>query len=152
MSKVVAAFHGTGKSYAYTKLFSSSDSDSSKFSWISEGVRNPNFIEDYMHHLKHEVKENSFVFVSTHSDVLAALPKHIPLEHEIVLVYPGLELKGEYLQRYTDRNSPAPFIQLLEKNWASFIGDCKNLNDSRITHIELQENETIYGLIQEGRL
>lgn len=61
---IIAGFPGIGKSYAVDVLRSKglkvSDSDSSSFSWImkdGEKVRNPNFVRDYMEHIREKVKE-----------------------------------------------------------------------------------------------
>jgi len=49
MAKVISAFPGTGKTYfhrnAELKVY---DSDSSKYSWIKEGLKDPNFPNNYI--------------------------------------------------------------------------------------------------------
>ena len=56
---IISAFPGVGKTYLYNeypKLIS--DSDSSKFSWLEDGNRNPNFVKDYVDHIEKEASKN----------------------------------------------------------------------------------------------
>ena len=117
--KVICGFPGIGKSYlASSKEYH--DSDSSKFSWIEKGVRNPDWPNNYIEHIK---SLEGFIFVSTHKDVRDALYKN---DVPFLLVYPDRSLKDEYKQRYIQRGSPESFIKLLDEKWDEWINEMVN--------------------------
>ena len=58
--------------------------------------------------------------VSSHKEVRDALVQN---GIKFTLVYPDISIKDEYIQRYIDRGSPEPFINLLTKNWELWIGE-----------------------------
>ena len=63
MTRVISAFPGTGKSYFHRNSDSKVlDSDSSKFSWIEEGVRHPDFPNNYMTHIKENIDSARLVY------------------------------------------------------------------------------------------
>ena len=53
-TRVISGFPGIGKSYLFNngKNILIIDSDSSNFSWLEPGVRNPEFPHNYMKHIK----------------------------------------------------------------------------------------------------
>lgn len=102
---VVSAFPACGKSYTYKnfngKPFTMLDSDSNKYSWIYEnGVktdkRNPNFIQDYIAHIKENIGKVDVIFVNSHKDVRKALRDN---NIKYFIVYPALNMKDEMLKR-----------------------------------------------------
>jgi hypothetical protein len=119
MSSVISGFPGIGKMYfkqhSNLKVV---DSDSSKFSWISSGVRNPDFPRNYINHIREAVREYDIVLVSSHDVVRDALAENCIL---FVLVFPKRNLKKEYLERFRIRGSSDDFIRFLDSNWNSFI-------------------------------
>lgn len=125
MSKIISAFPGIGKSY-FTKQMKVdhpelkvSDSDSSMFSWISEGERDPNFPENYMTHIDYKIMEQyHFIFISSHEDVRNALEEK---GKHFYLVFPHESLKDMFLQRYRDRGNSESFIEILDKNWEAWL-------------------------------
>jgi hypothetical protein len=127
-TKVIAGFPGVGKSKLIDKVTSGElrndgliiDSDSSHFSWLSPGVRNPAFPKNYIDHIKRNIGIVSYILVSTHKDVRDRLANE---NIHYTLVYPGIELKEEYIQRYRDRGSVDSFITLMDNNWDNFIED-----------------------------
>ncbi len=116
---IISAFPGTGKTYfaEHTKL-PVMDSDSSKFSWIEEGVRNPEFPDNYMRHIRKNIGKAKVILVSTHEAVRKAL---VYEGLKFVLVYPDIRLRAEYLERFKQRGSSDSFIKLLTENWSTFI-------------------------------
>jgi hypothetical protein len=121
-AKVISGFPGVGKSFLFNDKsdFVVLDSDSSMFSWISEGVRNPDFPNNYMKHIEENLSEADYIFVSSHDVVREALRNyHIAY----TLVYPSIELKDEYIQRYKDRENNKKFISFIDSNWENFIND-----------------------------
>lgn len=126
MGIIVSAFPGTGKSYAtknYSKKFRISDSDSSKFSWIyRDGVkteeRNPNFIDDYLGHIRSIIDENDIIFVSSHSEVRKALER-AGLYYMLVFGY--YTEKQQRLQIYRDRGNSQKFIDSMDEHYCEYI-------------------------------
>lgn len=121
-TKIIAGFPGIGKSV----LFNSSsdlkvlDSDSSLFSWIEEGVRHPDFPNNYMQHIKENIGKADVILVSSHDVVRKALEEN---GIEYTLVYPSIELKDEYIERYKKRGNNEGFINFIGNNWDNFIQD-----------------------------
>lgn len=137
---IVSGFPGIGK----TTLFNNEedlvllDSDSTNFSWADEKktVRHENWPQNYIEHLTGKRGEADAVFVSSHDVVREALVKAgIPF----VLVYPSLNMKDEYIQRYKDRGSNEKFVQLLEQNYEKWIEEL--MKQEGCTHIVLQPGE-----------
>jgi hypothetical protein len=130
-TKVICGFPGVGKTY-YRKHSSRNvlDSDSSTFSWLQPGVRNPEFPANYMDHIQEALDyapdDNCIVLVSSHAVVREALHKaRIPF----TLVYPDINSKEEYLKRYADRGSDDSFVKLLDTNWNEWIKQMQEEKD-----------------------
>lgn len=107
MLDVICGFPGIGKTY-YAKKYGVFDSDSSKFS--KDG-----FPRNYIEYIK---SLNGTVLVSTHREVRDMLADE---DISFALVYPSMECKEEYVERYKDRGSPASFIELLKNNWEVWV-------------------------------
>lgn len=57
----------------------------------------------------------------------------------IILVYPSIELKDEYIDRYKKRGNNKLFITLIQDNWDEWI---KELKDSKVERkIELKTGQ-----------
>jgi hypothetical protein len=118
---IIAGFPGIGKSWFFTNhdsKLSVKDSDSSNFSWIKPGVRHPNFPNNYIDYIKRIRDQFDIILVSTHEVVRKALDDN---NIEYILIYPDRSLKQEYIDRYTERGSPQAFIELLDKQWDTWI-------------------------------
>ena len=122
---VISAFPGTGKT-RYCELSESAlDLDSSGYSK-----------QDYIPAIISNMNSGKTLLVSTHENVRSQLlDQGIPF----LLVYPELELKSEYLDRYTQRGSSPQFIALMDLNWKNFISSC--INQSGCIHIVLKSGE-----------
>ena len=129
---VISAFPACGKSYLYNNYngqpFTMLDSDSSKFSWIyKDGVktdeRNPNFIEDYMKHIKENIGKVDVIFVSSHKEVRAALRMN---GIKYVQVFPSLRMKDEMLERMAQRGNDEKFIKFQEENFEKFYHEVRD--------------------------
>lgn len=124
MLKVISGFPGIGKTfYKENSELNVLDSDSSKFSWIEKGVRNPEFPKNYIDHIKSNMYKVDMILVSTHKVVRDAL---VDNNIKFLLVYPEIELKEEYLERFRNRGSDDSFIKLFENNWDTFIQEMEN--------------------------
>lgn len=147
-TKVIAAFPGTGKTYYFQNHNNCLDSDSSDYSWIkdSDGKntkdRNPDFPINYIQHIKDNIGKVEFIFVSSHDVVRDAL---VASGIEFTFIYPNIDLKDEYIERFKHRGSPDGFINLLDKNWNNWIESCGvQLN---CKHIELESSQFISDVI-----
>lgn len=121
---VIAAFPGMGKTFYKNNCngFTVSDSDSSQFSWTidEEGnkIRNPEFPNNYIEHIKSLIGKVDFIFVSTHEPVLRAL-----IENNIYffLLYPSIDDKSTIIERYYERGSDKNLIQTIYDNYERWI-------------------------------
>lgn len=142
-TKVIAAFPGTGKTWCYmnrlerTKDLAILDSDSSKFP-------KEDFPANYIRHIKDNLGKVDVIFVSTHEAVRNAL---IEEEIEHLVIYPDIESKGDYMDRYNKRNSPEPFIKLMDSKWEEFIKSVEDINSKFCTKLVLGKNEYITDLL-----
>lgn len=141
---IIAGFPGIGKTYAVDVLRSKglkvSDSDSSSFSWImkdGEKVRNPNFVRDYMEHIREKVKEGyNYVFVSTHEEIIQALNDADDLN--LTVAKPHKSRKEEFKEIYEKRGDV--FKDFIIGNWDALLDrlDWIGGENSRCHVIELK--------------
>ena len=116
---IISGFPGIGKSYfAENSELLVKDSDSSKFSWKEKGVRDPDFPNNYIEHIKANVCLYDVILISSHHEVRQALQQNMM---EYVLIYPHRSCKQEYIDRYSKRGSPESFLKLLDEQWDTFI-------------------------------
>lgn len=117
MTRIISGFPGVGKSYlAQNTNKIVIDSNSSSFSCDDKL-----FPDNYMEHIKklqHPETTCDLILVSTHERVRQGL---VDRDMQFTLVYPSIELKAEYLQRFADRGCVDNFIDFMEKNWEVFI-------------------------------
>lgn len=122
---IIAGFPGIGKSmlsdHDYTYNMSIVDSDSSKFSWLETEkgkIRNPDFPNNYMEHIKSLIGIVDIICVSTHKIVRQALRDN---NIKFILVYPKRNCKSIYLYNYGKRGNDDNFIDLMRDNWDTFL-------------------------------
>jgi len=125
-TQVISAFPGCGKSFIFKNNKDKNkvilDSDSSEFSWIKKGERNPDFPNNYIEHIKENIGKADIIFVSSHKDVRNSL---VDNNIKFTLVYPDESLKDEYIERYIQRNNEDSFIELLKKMWETWMEELK---------------------------
>lgn len=124
-TKIIAAFPGTGKTtYANKYPEKCSDSDSSQFSWSvdtdGKKIRNPDFPQNYMAHIKSLIGKVQYIFVSTHKEVREALADNCFYYY---IIYPTRDQKEKFLQLYKDRGSPEAFVKLLDEKWEAWMDE-----------------------------
>lgn len=118
---IISGFPAVGKSMlAKNSQLVVLDSDSSKFSWISEGVRHPDFPNNYIKHIQENIGKADYILVSSHDIVREALENN---SIEYFLVYPNMSQKDEYLERYRHRGNDEKFVSFIDSNWDKFILD-----------------------------
>jgi hypothetical protein len=135
-TKIISAFPGCGK----THLFKNTDliildSDSSKFD-------KKHFPDNYIKHIKENIGKVDIILVSSHDVVRKAL-----VENDIFfyLIYPNIELKDDYIDRYKERGSPENFINLLDSKWIQWITEVEN--QSNCFKIELSKNQYLSDIL-----
>ena len=146
--KIISGFPGIGKSYfKANSSLNVKDSDSSQFSWISEGIRNPKFPQNYIEHINRLVEDNTteVILVSSHKDVRKGL---VANNIYFTLVYPDKALKEEYLQRYIDRGSPESFIKLISNNWDNFLNELDKQDNCK--KVILKKDEYLNDVIESS--
>jgi hypothetical protein len=140
-TKVIAAFPACGKTYYVENREEDNivlDSDSSKFSWMNGvdeqhefknrgkknyteqyiKVRNPNFPNNYIEHIKENIGKVDYIFVSTHDVVRKALKQ---ADIDFTLVFPEQSLKSEWIGRCFLRGSGEEFCQLISDQWDNWM-------------------------------
>lgn len=148
-AKVISAFPASGKSTYYREWSQYSkdnvwhggkrhneggglcgdkilDSDSSQFSWIKDengdntDVRNPDFPNNYIQHIKDHLETEDVIFVSSHDIVRNALEEN---NIDYYLVYPDKDLLEEWIYRMKNRGNNDKFIGFITSNWDKFIDE-----------------------------
>ena len=116
MTKVISAFPGTGKSYFHQNSnLDILDSDSSKYSWISEGVRNPDFPDNYMAHIKGKIGSADIILVSRSSSPPFQLDLEVSYEPDDG-VYDGPVLRRIRMSRGVELEEISAFTKISELN------------------------------------
>ena len=141
---VICGYPGIGKSWLYRNSeFNVLDSDSSKFSWIYKDgekttERNPHFVDDYVGHIKANLVDADIICVSTHLEVRQALEK----EHiNFVTVYPDINEKDAFLQRYKERGSSEKFIEDQAAHWEERISSIEHEpHGSKLIYLKADQN------------
>lgn len=156
-TKVYSVFPACGKTWLYEhqedyglKIL---DSDSSQFSWLYTDkceygepldgyrrIRNPDFPNNYIKHIKENIGKYDCIFVSSHASVRNALDQE---RIDFTIVYPGRSCKSEWVGRcfIRDKNGEnGCSAEIMYKNWDQWTSECKitGLNHKKIV---LQANE-----------
>lgn len=134
-TKVYSIFPACGKTWLYEhqedyglKIL---DSDSSQFSWVYkfglgkyERVRNPEFPDNYIKHIKENIGKCDYIFVSSHASVREALDKE---GIDFTIVYPESSCKAEWIGRcfIREKNSESGCgAEVMYNNWEQWILEC----------------------------
>lgn len=141
-TKIFSVFPACGKTYLYEhqdeyglKIL---DSDSSEFSWTLqlmrdrkgnpmkgvEKVRNPDFPNNYIQHIKENIGKYDYIFVSSHKEVRDALDA---AGIDFTIVYPEYRCLEEWIGRcyMRQREGKNGFpIEVLINNWDRWITQC----------------------------
>lgn len=155
-TKIISAFPGTGKSFYHKNHPETTlDSDSSLFSWIydtdgdkvldvnNKPIRNNQFPQNYIEHIKSNIGKYEYIFVSSHKEVREALVDNCLLFY---LIYPDYNDKEIYIERYKQRGSSDDFIKLIENNWEEWIEELEDQESCFIR--QLPKNTTISHLLK----
>lgn len=136
---VIAGFPGIGKSdfVKNNKDLKIKDSDSSEWD-------KANFPENYLNYIEGIIEDGYTILCSTHEDVRNGLEER---GITYVLVYPEMELKDEYIKRYTERGSPEAFVKMMGEKWDSFIESCDESSPTK--RIRLAEGQYLSVVIND---
>lgn len=140
---IISAFPACGKTWLFQNLQSVSDSDSSKFSWISDGVRHPDFPNNYIQHIKSIQSDFDYITVSSHSVVTKAL---LDNKLDFVIVYPAIENKQEWIQRCKNRGNTDAFIKIINDNYENWIIEIEKLP---VKKIKLQKGQYLSNVLDK---
>lgn len=124
-TKIISAFPGTGKTTYHNKYKETTlDSDSSSFSWVVDvdgnKTRNPEFPSNYISHIKENIGQYEYIFVSSHKEVRDALLDSCLFFY---LVFPDSSMKEEFIERYRSRGNDEKFIDLVSNKWDEWMED-----------------------------
>ncbi|GFN32431.1 hypothetical protein [Paenibacillus xylaniclasticus] len=143
-TKVISGFPGVGKTALCIRSdIKVLDSDSSSFSWISEGIRHPDFPNNYMQHIEENIGNVDYICVSSHDVVREALEEQ---GINYTLVYPDRSLKDEYMQRYRNRGSADSFVEFIASKWDDFIDGIEQETFPRL--ISLQRGQFLSDVLE----
>lgn len=134
---VVSAFPGCGKSHLFRNKGEKKilDSDSSTFD-------KSQFPQNYIEHIKSNIGQADIILVSSHKVVRDAL---VSESISFTLVYPSRDIKDEYIQRYIDRGNDDKFVELLKKNWETWMDELEIQSDCN--KVELKNGEYLSDII-----
>ena len=147
-TRIYSIFPACGKTWLYEhqedydlKIL---DSDSSEFSWIrcydaygkpTTKLRNPDFPNNYIKHIKENIGKYDCIFVSSHASVREALDKE---GIDFTIVYPEQSCKAEWVGRcfIRDKNGESGCgAEVMYDNWDNWIAECfeTGMNHKEIT-------------------
>lgn len=138
LQNVFSGFPGIGKSSVFrdSQGYRVADSDSSTF------PKGDEFPANYLTHIQETRPTVDILLVSSHDIVRDEMEEYgIPF----YLVYPTMDQKQDYMQRYRERGSPQPFLDLMDKNWEKFITGCQQQDGC--THVVLQKGQYLSDVI-----
>ena len=123
MPTIICGFPGVGKSTQkakFNELWTPiHDSYSSQFSWISKGVRHPEWPRNYLEHIQ---SLKGIVLVSTHREVRQAL-RDAGMAYSVVFPAPHVDRDTYVRERIVGRGSPKALVDIIHANWTEWLAD-----------------------------
>lgn len=117
-TKIIAAFCGAGKTYICKKT----DIDAVEIEyWI---YKDQGIYKEYVDDIRAHIGHVDYIFIATDPAGLKLLHQE---GFQITLIYPEIELRNEYLDRYINRDSSSDFIGVFMKYWKPWISELINL-------------------------
>lgn len=137
-TKIYSVFPACGKTWMYKQQENYNlkilDSDSSDFSWIrlydqlgrpATKLRNPDFPNNYIKHIKENIGKYDCIFVSSHASVREALDKE---GIDFIIVYPNINCKAEWVGRCFIREKNGEDgcgAEAMYNNWEQWVSECE---------------------------
>ena len=166
-TKIYSIFPACGKTWLYERQedygLKILDSDSSNFSWVIEEVedpdyvligdgtieplihknkiRNPDFPNNYIKHIKENIGKYDYIFVSSHTSVREALDKE---GIDFTIVYPMQMCKAEWVGRCFIREQNGESgcgAKVMYDNFDNWVVECF---ETGIDHKEIVLSPTTY--------
>jgi hypothetical protein len=129
-TKIIAAFCGAGKTY----ICENTEVDAIEIEFWK--YKNHGILSMYVNDIKKHFDTVNYIFIATD-------PTGLKLLHQegfsITLIYPEIELRNEYLDRYINRDSPHDFIGVFMKYWKPWITELTE--QTYCNHIVLKKGE-----------
>lgn len=130
---IYVGYQGIGKSTICQNIDKCVDLESSNF--YVDGERNENWHKIYVSIAEHLSNQGKIVFVSSHKAVREEMAKlGIPFK----VIYPSLELKGEWIKKLSDRYH----LDMTEKNYKALKFAVVNYDES-ISDLSNEENKIV---------
>ena len=126
MSRVICGFAGIGKSTAAKNMAGVVDLESTPFN--KDWAR-------YADVAVHMANNGYIVLTSTHKELRDALK----VRGNYVVAVPPASKREEYLNRYLERGNTEDFIELLGKNWTTWIEEIRLTEPTVVIDSNLQD-------------
>ncbi|KKN04008.1 hypothetical protein LCGC14_1101990 [marine sediment metagenome] len=136
---VISAFCGTGKSYLCEQSF-----DLKYIEFECWKYDQSEFPSNYVTDVLSRIGEVDIIFVSTNPMSLNLLIKS---GVKVILIYPELQLKDEYLSRYINRCSSYDFIKTLSTYWEIWIRE--SMANKSCQHVVLTQGQYISDVLSQ---
>jgi peptide subunit release factor 1 (eRF1) len=148
---ICAGFTGVGKTHLIKSNPNLSCMESESSNFTDNRGTNMRLISEeksewplnYLKHIKNNIGKYDIIFVSTHKELREALEEN---NLDYILIYPSIELKEEYLERYKNRHSSDDYVKLINKNWDTWVNQLNNENCKKIM---LNSNEYLSDVIDK---
>lgn len=148
---IIGGFPGIGKTTLKRANIDPSlsvrDLDPYKYRWVgkyAEGVINRSWPDNY---IKEILETNSNVDVLMTSLHPVTIDTLVDKGYQPVVVYPSLDMKEEFLQRYRERGSCDEFVATLTKNFELFVQ--RAISQKGCTHIILEPGQYLTDIFQK---
>lgn len=152
---IVSAFAGVGKT-TLAQMYKEDviDLESGNFKWLendnieeSKGnkkIPNPKYPINYLEAIKKANLEYKVVLISQH-DVIRKCLDAVKLDYTVV--YPDINMKEEFIERYKTRGNNDNFINLITSKWESWISDLNLIHNHK--KIVLSKGQYLSDFIDE---
>lgn len=153
---IYSGFAGIGKTYATTHSKNTIDLESSQYQWLHAknksiesnksqySTKNPKWPKNYIEAIIEANTQGQNVLISAQPEVLELLAEN---NIEFITVTPDIKDKNFYIQRYINRGNPSKFIEIMSKNFETFITDMDN-NKNAKKHIKLKHNSFLNDILK----
>lgn len=145
---IISAFAGVGKT-TFANKYSDKviELESGNFKWLNDEKSNenkrtinPKFPINYLEAIKSANSKYKIVLISQHEIIRKCLDA---VRLDYIIVYPNIDTKQEYIDRYNNRGNLSNYVELMSKEWDNWIGALNNVNNHKkiiLNHGEYLEN------------
>ncbi len=159
---IISAFPGCGKTTLGNKYKNIIDLESSLYKYFFDvnitrreiearkatpRERNPEYPGNYIKAIQEATKKYDIVLTSCGPWVRSELKKK---KLENIVVYPSIECKEEYIQRYINRGNHINFINYVKKNFEEWVKEFDE--DNSIRKIKMKKGETLEDVLIKNNL